>query len=305
MSSEGAVKILRTVEEVRAWRRGLEGRVGFVPTMGDLHEGHLALAREAGERCEHVIMSVFVNPTQFGEGEDFEQYPRNLDADSAKAASAGVEAVFSPDPVIVYPIGDATRVRVDRLTDGLCGPSRPGHFEGVTTVVTRLFNIVRPDVAVFGQKDYQQLAVIKRMVADLHMEVEVVGYPTVREEDGLAKSSRNRYLGVEDRERATLLSTALVDVWRAWRDGERDGEALVRLASARFEGVEGIEIDYIEAVHPLTLEGYVGEGSRIEESEGVVVAMAVKVGAARLLDNTRLDAPLPPELERKRERMEG
>ncbi len=299
------IEILRTVEEVRAWRAREAGTVGFVPTMGDLHEGHLALAIEAGRLADRVIVSVFVNPTQFGPGEDFERYPRNLEVDAKKAQDAGAHAVFSPDVEVMYPPGDATRVRVDRLTANLCGVNRPGHFEGVTTVVTRLFNIVRPDVAVFGQKDYQQLTVIRRMVADLHMQVDVVGYPTVREEDGLAKSSRNRYLTPEDRARATLLSSALVDTWVAWRDGERDGEELVRIASARFEGVEGTQIDYVEAVHPDTLEDYEGERARVPEEEGVVVAMAVHVGLARLLDNARLDAPLPPELELKRRQMEG
>ena len=296
------VEILRTVADVRAWRAREAGSVGFVPTMGDLHEGHLELTREARRLTDRVLVSVFVNPTQFGPGEDFERYPRDLDVDAAKAASAGAHAVFSPAVEVMYPAGDATRVRVDRLTEGLCGRNRPGHFEGVTTVVTRFFNIVRPDVAVFGQKDYQQLTVIRRMVADLHMEVEVVGCPTVREEDGLAKSSRNRYLTAKDRERATLLSTGLVD---AWRGGERDGEALMRAVAARFEGVEGVEVDYIEAVHPDTLEVYEGARARVPESEGVVVAMAVHVGSARLLDNARLDAPLPAELELKRAQMEG
>lgn len=291
--------IIEDIKDLRKARAALTGCVGFVPTMGCLHHGHQELIKYAHARCDHVIASVFVNPTQFGPGEDYEAYPRDLESDAKKAFESGCSIVFAPTPLAMYPQGHLTSVVVAVMTKNLCGQHRPRHFEGVTTVVSKLFNIVRPDVAVFGQKDYQQLAVLKRMVRDLNLEIDIVGHPIVREHDGLAMSSRNRYLTHEDRVRAGLLSDALVDAWNAWQGGLRDGAALVRLVRARFDGVLRTQIDYVEAIHPKTLVHYTGDAKPIEDEQGCVVALAVHVGQARLLDNLRLDAPLPLILARK------
>ena len=189
-------EIKRRIDGFREERHRLEGTVGFVPTMGALHEGHISLMREANERADHLVVSVFVNPTQFGPDSDYEEYPRELERDREACEELGCELIFAPTPEVMYPEGDeqATEVKVSGLTDVMCGPQRPGHFDGVTTVVAKLLNIVEPDVAVFGEKDYQQLAIIRRMVADLNFPVEIVGGKTVRESDGLAVSSRNRDL---------------------------------------------------------------------------------------------------------------
>ena len=291
------VEVKREIDTFRRSRGQLAGTVGFVPTMGALHEGHLSLMRLAVERADNLVVSIFVNPTQFGPDSDFEAYPRELERDRRKCAELGCDLIFAPTKEMMYEDDHSTSVSVGNLTDMMCGPHRPGHFEGVTTVVTKLFNIVEPDVAVFGRKDYQQLAILRRMVRDLNVPVEIVGGPTIRETDGLAVSSRNRYLGEQERIDALSLSQALRTAWSRFRDGERDGEKLVAVAKERLlESVDESAIDYVECVHPETLETYEGENRGIGDG-GAVVAMAVQVGAARLIDNLRLDGPLPDELE--------
>ena len=278
------------VRSVRALRPRVEAvratgtRVALVPTMGALHEGHLSLVRLAREHAAWVIVSVFVNPTQFGPGEDFERYPRELDADVAALAGAGADCVFAPEVGEMYPAGDATRVRVEGLTRGLCGRARPGHFEGVTTVVARLLNAARPHVAVFGQKDFQQLVAIRRMVRDLLFDVEVIGAPTVREPDGLAMSSRNAYLGVEARKQAPALYAALLDALKRVRAGNTCAADLVATARRRVSKEPLAEIDYIELRDAETLEPV----ERVERP--AVLALAVRFEGARLIDNLVLEA---------------
>ncbi|MFB6374314.1 MAG: pantoate--beta-alanine ligase, partial [Bradymonadaceae bacterium] len=224
------MEVNRDIESFREARRALEGTVGFVPTLGSLHEGHFALMRAARERADHLVVSIFVNPTQFEPGSDYEAYPRELERDREKCRSRGCSLIFAPTEDEMYADNHATTVSVDGLTDVLCGPQRPGHFEGVTTIVTKLLNVVEPDVAAFGEKDYQQLAIVRRMVRDLNLPVEIVGVPTVREADGLAVSSRNDYLEGRQRRDAVSLSRALAAAWRSFREGTRDGEALVEHA---------------------------------------------------------------------------
>jgi pantoate--beta-alanine ligase len=250
------VKTLRTVGEVRAELTGRKA-VGLVPTMGAFHEGHLALIRAARAECETVVVSVFVNPAQFGAGEDFERYPRDEQRDSDLAERAGTDYVFAPGPDEVYPTGYQTWVDVERLGSVLEGAHRPGHFRGVATVCLKLFNIVRPDRAYFGQKDAQQVAVVRRMVRDLELAVEIRAVPTVRDADGLALSSRNAYLSPEDRARALALPRAL-----ATRDPERARELL-----------NGLDADYVE----------------VADFEPRVLAAAVHVGGTRLIDNVVLE----------------
>ena len=277
------VEVLRTVDEVRRAMdpaRAAGRRVGFVPTMGALHEGHLSLVREARCRAEIALVSIFVNPTQFGPNEDFARYPRDLDGDVAKVAGAGATHVFAPEVATMYPPGEQTRVRVGALSEHLCGPHRPGHFEGVATVVTKLFAIAGPCVAVFGRKDYQQLAIIRRLVADLALPVEVVGHPIVREADGLAMSSRNAYLSPADRARALGLSRGLFAAARAFASGTRRAGDLVALARAEVERAADT-IDYVtladaDAIVPLEPDAIVTRA---------VLAVAARVGATRLIDN--------------------
>ncbi len=290
------VQVEREIESIRRARAELEGTVGFVPTMGALHEGHLSLMRRANERADHLIVSIFVNPTQFGPDADYEEYPRELQHDREKCDELGCDLIFAPSSEVMYADDHSTTVRVSGLTDVMCGPHRSGHFEGVTTIVTKLFNVLEPDLAVFGEKDYQQLAILRRMVRDLNMPVEIVGAPIVRESDGLAVSSRNRYLDDDERRRARSLSDGLAQAWRAYRAGVRDGERLVEAATERLlESVDREAIDYVECVHPATLERYRGAGREIGDA-GAVLAMAVHVGDARLIDNLRLDGELPEEL---------
>ncbi len=283
--------IFRLAAEVRACcdaeRRA--GRVvGFVPTMGALHEGHLALVREAKRRAPFVLASIFVNPTQFGPGEDFARYPRDLAGDVAKVASAGADAVFAPEPGEMYPQGEQTRVRVGALAEPLCGAFRPGHFEGVATVVTKLFGVAGPCVAVFGRKDYQQLAIIRRLARDLFLPVEVVGHPIVREPDGLAMSSRNVYLSVPERLRALALVTGLDAAARRFAGGERSARALEATARAPVESA-ATSIDYVEVRDADSLEPFAGEvGDR------AVLAIACRVGTTRLIDNLVLGEDPPP-----------
>jgi pantoate--beta-alanine ligase len=277
--------VVRTVAEMkslaRGWRR--EGRrIGFVPTMGYLHEGHLSLVRESKRRTDVTVVSIFVNPTQFGPNEDFQKYPRDLGQDSAFLRAAGVDALFYPDAAEIYPPGYRTFVEVEGLQDRLCGRSRPGHFRGVATVVLKLFGIVAPDLAFFGAKDAQQVLIIRRMAVDLDLDVEVVTCPLVREPDGLALSSRNAYLGPEERKAALVLSASLRWAEKAVEAGERDARRLVAGIRRIIEAEPRVRIDYVEAVDPESLES-------VAEVRGeVLVAWAAFVGATRLIDNVRL-----------------
>ena len=268
-------------------------RVGFVPTMGALHEGHLALAREARRRVGGgglVAVSIFVNPTQFAPTEDLAKYPRELDADVARCATAGVDLVFAPSPGDVYPAGDQTRVRVPEVAAPLEGAFRPTHFEGVATVVTKLFNLTGPCVAVFGRKDYQQWRVLSRMTRDLFLPVEVVGHPTVRERDGLAMSSRNRYLSAEDRRRASAIPEALHAAWHAWARGERRASALREEVEVSLRNV----VDAIDYVALRDADDLSELPEALAPDARAVLAVAVRVGATRLIDNLVLgEDPAP------------
>jgi pantoate--beta-alanine ligase len=254
-------------------------RIAFVPTMGYLHEGHLSLLREGRERGDILVLSIFVNPTQFGQGEDFEAYPRDLSRDAEMVRSVGTDLLFAPEARGMYPAGYATYVDVEGLTDTLCGRSRPGHFRGVTTVVAKLFGIVQPHEAFFGCKDFQQLAVIRRMTLDLNLPVEVVGMPIMREADGLAMSSRNVYLSAGERQQALVLSRAIALAQKMARDGVRNvGEILAALRLI-IEKQNDARIDYLQICHQFTLQ----EQDRVDSDS--VLLMAVFVGKTRLIDN--------------------
>jgi pantoate--beta-alanine ligase len=255
-------------------------RIAFVPTMGYLHEGHLSLLREGRRRGELLVMSIFVNPTQFGPKEDLSRYPRDEAGDLAKAEACGVDLAFLPTVEAMYPPGAQTFVEVRELGVPLCGRSRPGHFVGVATVVAKLFNLVRPHVALFGQKDYQQLAIIRRMVRDLHFPIEIVGMPIVREPDGLALSSRNAYLSPDERRRALGLSRGLAAARALVERGERQAAAIVAAARGPVEEA-ATRVDYVELVDAETLAGL----DRLDRP--AVLAIAAFVGATRLIDNGR------------------
>ena len=265
-------------------------RLGFVPTMGALHAGHLALVDEARRRCDQVVVSIFVNPTQFGPHEDFARYPRTLDAELAALATRDVGLVFAPAADEMYPAGHATTVHVARLGETLCGRSRPGHFDGVATVVAKLFNLVGPCVAVFGRKDYQQLAIVRRLAADLALPVEVVGLATVREPDGLALSSRNRYLTPAERVRALALARGLTAAHARFAAGER------RIGALRVPLEESLRaacdsVDYVTAADPDTL------ADRCDDDPAagrLLLAVAARLGTTRLIDNTVLGEDRPP-----------
>jgi len=280
------VKVVTTRAEVREERAAL-GRLGFVPTMGYLHDGHLSLVREARARSEHVAASIFVNPTQFGPGEDLASYPRDPERDLALLEEAGVDLVWLPQPGDVYPSGFATSVEVGDVADVLEGASRPGHFRGVATVVAILLGVVRPDLLLVGQKDLQQSVVLRRLAADLSLVDEVVVCPTGREPDGLALSSRNAYLDEEDRRAATVLSRALRAGRAAYDAGERDAETLRRVIRDVVAAEPRAEIDYVSLADPETLVELQGPVDRAAAS------MAVRVGRPRLLDSTLLHAPDP------------
>ncbi len=260
-------------------------RVGFVPTMGFFHEGHRSLMRVAWSADDFVIVSLFVNPTQFGPREDLDGYPRDAAGDTATATAEGVDVLFTPRAIEMYPDGARTTVRVDALTDGLCGASRPGHFDGVTTVVAKLFSIVGPCRAYFGRKDAQQLAVIRRMTTDLDLPVDVVGCPLVREPDGLAMSSRNAYLSAEERGAALILSGALYLASEAVVGGQRDPAAIRQLLLETIAKVPQVRVDYAEVVDAATLAPI----DRIETD--TLVALAASVGKARLIDNFTITFP--------------
>jgi len=269
-------------QQVRRWRQ--EGlRVGFVPTMGALHEGHLSLMRLAARHADRVVVSIFVNPTQFGPNEDFARYPRDSEADLAKCRSVGVAAVFLPSVEEIYPADATVIVDENQLSRGLCGASRPGHFRGVLTVVTKLLHIVSPDVAVFGRKDAQQLALIQRMVRDLDFPVTILPGPIVRESDGLALSSRNRYLSPTEREEALTLSRTLQYAAQAYQDGERDAVRLRSELCRRFAEAPGVSIEYVEIVDAVTL------APAATLQKGTLIALAARVGKTRLIDNLLLE----------------
>lgn len=262
--------------------------------MGALHHGHQTLVQEASKRAAFVAVSVFVNPTQFGPNEDFARYPRDLDGDVRKSLEAGARGVFAPPPKEMYPPGDETRVRVGALASELCGPHRPGHFEGVATVVAKLLIVTGPSIAYFGRKDYQQLKVIERIVKDLFIPVEIVGVPTVREKDGLAMSSRNAYLSANARARAAAIPRGLSDAARAFAAGERRVRELVRLVRARVEPIAD-SIDYVDAADPETLRVFGGDQTAPERT---LVALAIRTNGARLIDNIVLgEDPAPIKSE--------
>ena len=276
--------VIRSPAEMAAWSdaaRARGERIAFVPTMGALHGGHVSLLREGRRRGDQLALSIFVNPTQFGPKEDLSRYPRDLPGDLAKAASADTDVAYCPEPGDVYPPGFQTYVQVREVELGLDGGSRPGHFVGVATVVCKLFNVVRPHVALFGEKDFQQLAVVRRMVADLDLGVEILGMPIVREPDGLAMSSRNAYLSPDERRRALALSGGLMAARERALAGERDAAALVATARAALEG-QVDRVDYVELRDAATLAPV----TRLER-EGVLLVAAF-VGKTRLIDNLRL-----------------
>jgi len=276
------MEVAGTIELVRSAVKAPKNagkRVGLVPTMGALHIGHVSLIRRAVEECDFVVVSIFVNPTQFGPGEDFEKYPRPIEADLEICEKAGADLVFNPSPQVMYGAESLTWVTVEKLTEPLCGRSRPGHFRGVTTVCAKLFNIVLPDVAYFGQKDAQQAIVIKRMVADLNMPLQIVVCPTIREPDGLAISSRNKYLSDQERKEAAKIYKSLAKCRELREAGVADAKEIIDAMRKILEQIDGGEIEYVEIVDTQTLQ-------RIDEIEGeVLAAVAVKLGPARLIDN--------------------
>lgn len=276
------MKIIEAVSKMQRESDGLRMAghiISVVPTMGFLHEGHLELMRVARRHSDKVLMTLFVNPTQFGPSEDFEAYPRDTDGDLEKARSVGVDIVFMPTAREMYPEGCQTTVKVERITQPLCGRSRPGHFEGVTTVVAKLFNCTKPHLAVFGQKDYQQLAAISRMVMDLNMDIEIIGVPTVREPDGLAMSSRNSYLNPEERISALCLKKSMDMANKIFHEGEKDASIIKEAIKSLIQAHPFTNIDYVSLCDPMTLE----EIKTLKEEN--LLALAVRVGKTRLIDN--------------------
>ncbi len=279
------MRVLHSIDEMRAASRGARRdgkRLGLVPTMGALHQGHLSLVRAARAQCDQVVASIFVNPLQFGPNEDLAKYPRNFERDRELLTQEGVDFVFAPGVEEMYPAGAVTYVTVEGLSDKLCGRSRPGHFRGVTTVVAKLFNIVEPDQAYFGQKDAAQSTIIRRMVRDLDIPVEVVVCPIVREPDGLAMSSRNAYLDAPQRQAALVLHRSLLAVQDRFDRGERKVQALIEAGRQTFARDTAVRLDYFEIVDPETLDPV------SDLSRGALVAVAAFVGKARLIDNVVL-----------------
>jgi pantoate--beta-alanine ligase len=279
------MEIINSPARMAAWsaaQLGLGRKIALVPTMGFFHEGHLRLMRHAAELADLVVVSLFVNPIQFGPGEDLERYPRDLERDVSLAGREEVAVLFVPDQQAMYPELPATRVTVSGLTAELCGRTRPGHFDGVCTVVAKLFNIVKPAVAVFGSKDYQQLAVVRRMTADLSWDTEIVAHPIVRESDGLAMSSRNIYLSAAERESALALPRAIVAARARVRAGVCDAQLLLAELAALISGHDNVEIEYLAIVdrRDLTAQPAIDDNS--------LLVMAVRVGQTRLIDNSLL-----------------
>lgn len=277
-----AMQVIRKIREMQAISDRLrrEGKsIGLVPTMGYLHEGHLSLVRKAKALSDAVVVSIFVNPTQFGPGEDFEKYPRDEEEDRTKLEAEGVDFLLIPEAREMYPSGYQTYVEVTEVAKGLCGDFRPGHFRGVATVVTKLFNIVKPHLAVFGEKDYQQLLVIKRVVEDLNFDIEIISGTLIREEDGIAMSSRNAYLSPENRRKATILYRSLKEGKTSFESGERRASVLCKTVKDSLESVAGISVQYVEVRDAETLE-------KIEAVDRpAVIALAAIVGGVRLIDN--------------------
>lgn len=276
------ITILRTVAEVRSWRDGLARaqKLAFVPTMGALHAGHMSLMELARQRADSVIASIFVNPLQFGPNEDLSKYPRPIEKDLALLEAAGVDAVFLPPVHELYPEDASTFVTEETVSAPLCGAVRPGHFRGVTTVVLKLFNIVRPDIVVFGQKDAQQCLVIERMVRDLNLPVEIVRGPIIREADGLALSSRNIYLTPEDRQAAPAIFASLQAAQRAFENGERNAARLAEIGRTSLAAQPRITVQYWDVRHPQSLEAIETIGP-----QGAIFAVAAHLGSTRLIDN--------------------
>lgn len=276
-------KIVDVRLQVSMWKK--QGfKVGFVPTMGYLHEGHKSLIKTAAEENDKVVVSIFINPIQFGAGEDLESYPRDIERDSKLCEEAGTDLIFNPEREEMYYDDFCTFVDMDNLTGELCGKSRPIHFKGVCTVVSKLFNIVTPDRAYFGEKDAQQLAVIKRMVRDLSIGVEIVGCPIVREEDGLAKSSRNTYLSNDERKAAVILSKSLEEGRKCLINGERDSKKIISVITDVINKEPLAKIDYVSVVDSLSME----DVSTVDKS--VLIAIAVHIGKTRLIDNFTYEA---------------
>lgn len=282
------MEIIRTISEMQQRAEALRRsgkRIGFVPTMGYLHEGHLSLMRLARPRCDVLVVSIFVNPTQFGPNEDFQQYPRDLERDERLCRQEQVDILFYPSAEDMYPPPYRTYVTVQELSETLCGRSRPGHFRGVATVVCKLFNIVKPHLAVFGEKDFQQAQIIKQMVRDLNFDVEILTGPIIRESDGLALSSRNKYLSPEQRRQALALSRSLKLAEEMVQQGTRQAQHLIQAMSNLIQAEPEARIDYIAVVDPESLKP-------VNEVTGpVLVALAVFVGSTRLIDNRLIRPP--------------
>jgi pantoate--beta-alanine ligase len=279
------VKVLETVDQMRAacfaFKRDGK-RLGFVPTMGALHNGHLSLVRAARQQCQAVAVSIFVNPIQFGPNEDFSKYPRTFEKDKQLLEAEKVDLIFAPSVGEIYPTGTKTFVHVEEMSKRLCGRSRPGHFRGVTTIVNKLFNIVEPDSAFFGQKDAAQCAILRRMVRDLALRVQIIVCPIVRETDGLAMSSRNTYLSPAERKKATILYRSLMRVQFLADKGERSSDKLIAAARGVFAEEPDVRLDYVEIVDNDTLDPVP------DVARGALVAVAAFVGNTRLIDNTIL-----------------
>lgn len=285
------MNVVKTIADLRAAvtrARGEGKRIGFVPTMGNLHAGHIALVKKAGQRADFVVASIFVNPLQFGPNEDLASYPRTLTADQEKLFEAGCHLLFAPGVEEMYPHGQAmqTIVRVPGVSEGLCGGSRPGHFDGVSTVVSKLFNMVLPDLAVFGQKDFQQLAVIRTMVRDLNMPVQIIGEPIVRADDGLALSSRNGYLSADERATAPALYRTLKQLAEAIRSGDRDYPALLAQGLQALQAA-GLRPDYLEIRDATDLQ------PAVVDTRELVILAAAYLGKTRLIDNLLVDTSKP------------
>ena len=282
MTEINKIKITKTISEMqkKAEEIRLSGKkIGLFPTLGFLHEGHLELIKQGRKRADILVMSLFVNPTQFGPNEDLDKYPRDIEGDIKKAEGEGVDIVFLPSPDEMYPDGFQSSVNVKTITNFLCGGSRPGHFEGVTTVVAKLFNIIKPHFALFGQKDFQQLAVIKRMVKDLNIDIEIIEVPTVREPDGLARSSRNKYLNAEERKSALCLKKSIDMAVKMASEGELNSLKIISSIKDHIKSFPFTSIEYVNICDPVTLEDiYTLKNSSL-------LAMAVKVGSTRLIDN--------------------
>jgi len=280
------IKSVRKMQEFSESLRNSGKKIAFVPTMGYFHRGHLSLMEEGRKRGDCLIISIYVNPTQFGPGEDLEKYPRDFESDGKLSEDVGVDVIFYPPDSEMYPEHYQTLVDVERVTNNLCGLSRPGHFRGVTTICAKLFNIVKPHVTVFGKKDFQQLVTIKRMVTDLNMDLDVVGMPTIRKADGLAMSSRNTYLKEEEKESALSLSRSLKLAKELYDNGERNAGKIIEETKKFIEGHPHTKIDYVNMCDTTTMND-------VEDLESeAVIALAVRVGAARLIDNYVFGEPL-------------